>query len=396
MRLMSRHTSSLALIFRIIVVASLNILAISYLVQAAGKDIVSDFITAQNNVFIVSGWSSLGLHSMFMYYGNRGIRYLSWPLSQYMLLFPLQAFIAIIFAYIIELALPSLGFAPVFISSLAVAVSTALPGVLLGLGYFRAFSIIEIVSAATFLLTCFLTIEIGISITSTWIVYIFVFSHILKIMLYIFVIASIVPFSAVIARSKRGLSTILIWRFIGPSLISGNLAILYYRSTLNVLISLYPSRDAEIAVIWAYFDRVQNIVGAVNTYVYRFLSRSSLDRSRFFSKLTLAYLLLGSAFLFIYMLALHIIFAFAKTSISIDAYIIGVFFFLWGYRSIVQNAIAAIRRFDVILRDVIGLLTAQVILISVIKLFVPGWLAGNAIVVFSLLISILHLRRRLQ
>lgn len=367
----------LLLLARLGGVSAIFFLSISVLLKYSDKDTVASFINALNNVILVSGFASLGFHSILMYYSARSERLLRWALIQMVLCLPIAILTSVACSFLIEAVHATLGVAWIAMGGLFAAIAASLPGGLLGAGRYKEFTTVEIVSSVFFLLFC-----LGAAYFSYFdgaaILALYIGSLLLKIALYIVLYARADMFGQFHgarqgSRHWRRISLPLFVRFLGPAWLSGNFYAAAYRLMLAIF-QMNPSiNQADVALVWSIVDRVQNILQTLNVMIYRAATKSRNDFQRVRSIVDIAYFpLAGAAYAFVGV-AIHMWAGYVAEPIDWNAFYLIVPLLVWGYRSLQQNLLSAQRLILQVAYDLVFVLTGWLVIAYLAKYYSIEW-----------------------
>ena len=330
------------LVLRLGSVSLIYFLAISLLVKISGKDIVGDFINAQNNLILVSGIGSLGFHSILMYYGARSNSLLLWATRQMLLCAPISIAVCFICAMIVEALHPSAGVTWITLGGSVTAISSSLPGGLLGAGRYGPFTVIEILSSLMFLVGS-AAISVFFKITTDVILLCYTLSTAFKILLYLYAQKQLFATHRRAGRSWRKPSIPLFRRFLGPAWVAGNLYATAYRAMLAIFQVNSSVSPSDIALVWSVTDKVQNIFQTINLIIFRISTKSRAEFRRIRTLVDYFYIpATGIAYAGIGVL-IKVWAESRGAPIGAEAFYVILPLIIWGYRSFQQNLLSSQR-----------------------------------------------------
>ena len=351
-------SEAILLLVRLASSSALFLGAISALTYLGHKDAVGDFISLQNRALIAATFGSLGFHSVFLYYGSRSKTLLRWSIVQQVSWLPLMAIICLGVSFVIEATSPSIGVLSLSLFALTLSISGSAAGIFIGSGRIASFTAIEICSSFTFLVAS-LVYSAHTPVLGSGLLFIFTAIQLAKSAIFIAGGLLSTGNGGKLSASRLFPSIPLMRRFAGPSWIIGNVSALAYRGVLILLQSSSgASTAADIAIAWAIFDRVQNVVQVANTLSFRRVAREGRIGPTILRTVALWYPPIAATG-YISLSVLFSIWSW-KSSANIPSATlwISAFFFMWGYRSLFQNLLLARRMYRVVLVDLICIVGA--------------------------------------
>ncbi|MCO6384613.1 hypothetical protein [Oceanicola sp. 502str15] len=385
------------LVLRVAMVSCIYFATITLILSRGGKEVLSDFVVVQNICYLVSGLSSLGFHSILMYYGSRSRVLARWSLLQLVAWLPASVLLATCFCYVFSafwgVAGTPLMWLALFVVSFSL--STTVAGLALGMGRYGAFAAIEIFFAFLFFLSVVLFEELvkqsfylNASMSAIWA---------LKAMLYIYFLFRVTDGEGRQCRLARKSDLIpsipLLRRFLGPSWVSGVLYSSVYRVLFFILQSSTYISAADLAVCWSIFDRFQVIIQTVNIILFRAVASKAVLVRDISARIDLSYWTLGGVTLALVSLGIVFWADAVKEPISLRAVSIGAVFAFWSYRSLYQNALIAMKKVMVVCYDLAAVLSVWVFVIGIQGVLNVSWVVLIVLCSAVVLVSGLGLRR---
>ncbi|PTW43973.1 hypothetical protein C8J25_11336 [Sphingomonas faeni] len=368
------HRAAL-LLFRTGVVSLLYFLTITLILTLDGKFVVAGFVEVQNLCYIISGFASIGFYSILMFYASRSNRLARWSLWQMLAWTPISAGICLLGSAIAEAWTPSVGSLWLAFFALSFTLSTSISGLALGQGRFSLYTVIEVSGAFAFLIIVFsfpdhMNDSFHLNLTYALIA-------LVKFLAYLVM-------SGLMSKAKSGWSwqshpsrylpsLPLVRRFGGPSWLAGTLYIIVYRLMLSMFQGSQGVAAADLAVCWAIFDRLQMIVQVVNTLAFRAIA-SNPKAARHVIRLSDRYYPATAAIILI--LAAGGIALWTRLTgshVTSAALAMAFIFFVWGYRTVLQNILTALRAYNIIIRELAILLVAWVMIMIAQRYVSISW-----------------------